>query len=146
MIVTESIEKDEDIDNIQVEINSLKFSQNQTFSSCITGCVKALLETSPAKPSAHIRKWLGILQSYIRTDPEKLQTIKEIETHIVELPCQNSFHIIIKELFDADVVNEEAILEWNSQCENQNLKGLMAQFIEWLEAEDEDSEEESEED
>jgi translation initiation factor eIF-2B subunit epsilon len=121
----EAIEKDEDIDNLQLEINSLKFAHNKGFKDCISGIVKGLVQTSPAKPEAHFRKWLDILERYINTDAERLHTIKELETTISDSALKKSFHVIVKVLFENDVIDDDTILEWEAETTNSEMKGLV---------------------
>jgi len=129
-MVAEAIERDDDVENVKVEINSLKFSANQSFENCITGIVKGILDTAPLKPAGHIKKWKGILEIYVRSELEKSQTIREIESHIQNLSCKSQFNWIVKVLYEADVINEEAIINWYNDTQSEDLKAQMAPFVE----------------
>jgi hypothetical protein len=87
--------------------------------------VKGLVQTSPAKPEAHFRKWLDILERYINTDAERLHTIKELETTISDSALKKSFHVIVKVLFENDVIDDDTILEWEAETTNSEMKGLV---------------------
>lgn len=121
----EAIEKDEDIDTLQLEINSLKFAHNKGFKECITGIVKGLVETSPAKPEGHFKKWQDVLERYINTDAERLHTVRELETVIQDSPLKKYFHVVAKVLYENDVIDDDAILEWEKETTNTELKALV---------------------
>jgi hypothetical protein len=87
--------------------------------------VKGIVQTSPAKPEAHFSKWQDILERYINTDAERLHTMKELETTISDSALKKSFHVIVKVLFENDLIDDDTILEWEAETTNAELKALV---------------------
>jgi hypothetical protein len=113
------IERDEEIDSMQIEINSFKFSQNKDFPDCITGILNGIITSSGGKATDRFEKWSGVLSRYISSESERLHTIKELERILHGSANQNQFHLIIKILYQGDIVDGDCILSWyyGSNCE-----------------------------
>ena len=145
-IISSLILEDESIDIMQVEVNSFKFAHNKTFEDCIAAAIRALVETAPEKIETHFNKWGGVLQRYVNKENEALAVLDELEKTLVGGPFENKYHILVKVLYELEVVEDDVIIEWFSSCENSHLKKLMQPFIAWLEEEsEEESDEESDE-
>ena len=119
------IEREESVDSMQIEINSLKFSQNKDFFTCITGILIGLLDSCSTKLSLHFEKWHQILSRYVSSDAERNYAIKELESLICQRPEQNQFHLIIKVLYANDIIDGECILAWNKNSICEPLKELV---------------------
>ena len=55
-LVLEMIEKEDDVDSVQIEINSLKFSQNKDFFECISGILQGIVFSCNGRLSGHFEK------------------------------------------------------------------------------------------
>ena len=119
------IEREDEPESMQIEINSFKFSQNKDFLTCITGILVGIIESSTGKLSEHYEKWSQILALYISSDAEKLHALKELESLVFERPEQNQFHLIVKVLYESDIVDEDCILAWNQSSNCGYLKQLV---------------------
>ena len=119
------IEREDEPESMQIEINSFKFSQNKDFLTCITGILVGIIESSTGKLSEHFEKWSQILALYISSDAEKLHALKELESLVFERPEQNQFHLIVKVLYESDIVDEDCILAWNQSSNCGYLKQLV---------------------
>mmetsp|Transcript_17929 Transcript_17929/g.49658 ORF Transcript_17929/g.49658 Transcript_17929/m.49658 type:complete len:1022 (-) Transcript_17929:284-3349(-) len=79
------------IENLSIELNSFKFSQNATYSDCASACLLALLrkmEVSPAMSDGKLvtllkakldKFWTGMLQKLCRGVEEELAVVKALE-------------------------------------------------------------------
>lgn len=145
-LVAEMVERDETVESIQIEVNSIKFSQNKDFMECISGILAGLIESSGPKLSLHFEKWTELLGKYACSDLEKKHMLKELERLMTGRPEQGQFHLVVKEIYAADVIDGDCILTWNEECTSDVFKGLMKQFVEWLEEDEEEEDEEDEDD
>mmetsp|Transcript_12795 Transcript_12795/g.26153 ORF Transcript_12795/g.26153 Transcript_12795/m.26153 type:complete len:422 (-) Transcript_12795:195-1460(-) len=89
------------IENLSIELNSFKFSQNATYSDCASACLLALLrkmEVSPAMKDGRLvsllkakldKFWTGMLQKLCRGIEEELAVVKALE-HAATVDQQQS--------------------------------------------------------
>jgi len=80
------------IENLAIELNSFKFSQNATYSDCATACLVSLLrkmEVSPAMSDGRLvsllkskldKFWTGMLQKLCRGIDEEVSILRALET------------------------------------------------------------------
>lgn len=155
------------IDNLRIELNSFKFSQNASFSDCITGVLLAIFDRlkltndiSVAKLvssfKAELKNWGELLKKFCHSVEEEKSIITAIETAAsidgpmgTVLSREPSFRFILQTLHDADILSDEAILSWasirkegDSHGEQKALFNQKAtqQFLEWLEDDSDSSE------
>jgi len=163
------------VENLRIELNSFKFSQNATFSDCVRGAMLAILEriemTSDMSPvklltsfKSELAYWGELLQKLCHGEEEEQSLIMALETaanneHGVSgklLKTEPSFRILLQTLHDEEIVSEEAILAWATLRRDGNSESpqgkLFAQestqeFSVWLEEDsDDDSDEGSDDD
>jgi len=153
------------IENLAIELNSYKFSQNATYSDCTTAAMLAILEqmnitadTSDGKLVADFKSyldhWAPLLQKMsIGLDEEKaiVEALENSATQEGEmgqvLSTGVSFRFLLQTLHDEEIVSEEAILGWAAERRAEAEDSLRAKlfrlkpvqdFLEWLEKETED--------
>lgn len=124
-LVCEMVERDEDVDSMQIEINSFKFSQNKDFFACITGILLGIIESATVKINLHFEKWSQVLDRYISSDAERLHTLKELDRLIGNRAESSQFHLIVKVLYEKETIDEDCILAWDQSCQNEALKDLV---------------------
>lgn len=109
----------------------------------------------------HLQDWRSLLRGFLRNEDDQVELLLTFEEYCSEEgvfancghPCRMVravFLPVLKELYDDELLSEEAILAWASEKEHadesdkQYLK-MAEPFIEWLKtAEEEEEEEESE--
>jgi len=150
------------VDNMKLEINSLKFAYNSSFGDCANAVLRAILSIGVSKdPKNGFSKMLkeavtAELFSNFRTSSEKLDGKMKTQVDLLcaaeaalERPefeaCKGVKHLnqVFYVLYENDVVEEEACLEWEqrggvnvAECEP---------FLKWLKEAESDDESESDE-
>lgn len=163
------------IENLAIELNAFKFSQNATYSDCTMAATLAILDmmtigksTTDGKLVADFKvmldRWAPLLRRFsIGVDEEKaivlgLEKAATADSETGEvLSTGRSFRFLLQTLHDEEIVSEDAILSWAEDrraiddVESPVAKVFALQpvqdFLEWLaESEDEESDEEDEDD
>jgi translation initiation factor eIF-2B subunit epsilon len=154
------------IENLRIELNSFKFSQNATFGDCCSGITLAILENLQltvdigaaalkAKFKNELKKWSELLEKLCRGQEEEVSVIKAAEAAAIAdgvtgevLSREPSFRLILETLYGEDVVSDEAIITWakirrtgNQDSPEGKLfnQKLTQAFLEWIEQEDSSS-------
>jgi len=155
------------IENLRIELNSFKFSQNATFGECVTGAILAIFErlkltsdTSPAKLitsfKAELKHWGELLEKLCHTVEEEKSVIIAVETAATGggvigdiVGKEPAFRFILQTLHSEEIVSEEAIISWAALRRDGNpessqgklfLQTPTQEFLAWIE---EDSESDS---
>ncbi|KAL3649373.1 hypothetical protein CASFOL_005776 [Castilleja foliolosa] len=147
-------------DHIILEVNSLRLSCNLTSTDCASALfysvMKLALDTPHASPGELVKnvasvlaKWRRLLKYYLSSIDDEIEVILKFEEMCLESTKEYStlFVQILHLLYDKDILQEEAILNWASEKEeaDESDKLFLKQaekFIQWL---NEASEEEDEE-
>jgi translation initiation factor eIF-2B subunit epsilon len=140
-MVKNSINSNHSIDNAALELNSLKFACNASFSDCRLAIIKALLSLTDDKNHAATQslwtRWSALLQRFVfSSDPDQLQVL-----NMLSQQCPNlvTFQYIVPVLYQHDVLDGDTICQWHRQSGNS----VLVKFVEWLDADDEDEDGES---
>ncbi|EOD10984.1 hypothetical protein EMIHUDRAFT_459808 [Emiliania huxleyi CCMP1516] len=140
------IEADHTVENVALEVNSLKFAQNRTFADCLQPLLLTLLSSlqlstrtkkeRPREIKRCLKRWGALLGRFVQSQADQdvlLATLISVATESDAL---------------ADVLSEEAILRWASAAEaapcgspTRALLDSAAPFLTWLQEAEEDSEE-----
>ena len=156
------------IENLRIELNSFKFSQNATYADCCKGAIMAVFEKildETESPSAgklvamlkkHLDYWGPLFQSICMGSEEEKAIINGLEIMALgtgksaaALGAEPAFRFVLQTLHDQEIVNEEAVFLWAGERKDEDSdtpRGkLFSQkptqdFLEWLE---EDSDDES---
>ncbi|KAL3616417.1 hypothetical protein CASFOL_039807 [Castilleja foliolosa] len=146
-------------DHIILEVNSLRLSCNLTSTDCASALFYALmklaLDTPHASPGELVKnvttvlaKWRRLLKYYLSSLDDEIEVILKFEEMCLESTKEYStlFVQILHLLYDKDILQEDAILNWASEKEeaDESDKVFLKQaekFIQWL---NEASEEEAE--
>lgn len=144
-----------DLDNIFLEIKSFKFAQDRSFVDCIEAIVPTLMSIAQtdqtnsmeilSRLKQKIEKWTSVLKRCIMGRTEELCMLTAVEKYT--LKDENRalifpiFRYLLQILYDADLTQEETILQWAKDTLHRDLPQdpQVAEFIEWLQ-EDSDSE------
>lgn len=101
--------------------------------------------------------WKVILQQYIRTEHDQLEFLFVAEEHMLQGDVPNrerlaeQYQRLLLILYKYDIVDEEALLSWwrgstNDAELSQSIRDTAQKFIEWMEHDEEDTDEEDGED
>ena len=160
------------IENLAIELNSYKFSQNATFVDVIVGSVQAIIQRLPETTTPkqccidfqnELKHWKPLLQRMAYSIVEEKAIVTTLQTTASTsdvLSKPPAFRFMLQSLFDQEVVTEEAILSWaddqndimkeNPDWMNTPIGKLFLQqhtqdFLQWLE-EDSESDDDSDDD
>ncbi|KAL7464036.1 hypothetical protein ACHAXS_004382, partial [Conticribra weissflogii] len=119
------------VENLRIELNSFKFSQNATYGDCCKGAIMAVIEkileqsenTSSGKLVTSLRKmldyWGPLFKSICMGSEEEKAIIHALETMALGggkaatvLGTEPSFRFVLQTLHDREIVNEDAIFAW----------------------------------
>ncbi|KAI3967405.1 hypothetical protein MKW92_013068 [Papaver armeniacum] len=147
------------LDDVKTEVTSLRLAYNMTQLNCagavFSSVMKLALQTPYGTKGALFRNvvsiittWRDLLRHYIHSTDEQIESIMRFEEM-----CSDSardfapmFENILHELYNKDVLDEEAILLWASEKDGADASDRVfvnkaQNFIKWLkEAEVEDEE------
>ena len=153
------------IENLAIELNSFKFSQNATYSDCTIAATMAILERMNitkditdgklvADFKSSLEHWAPLLQKMsIGLEEEKAIVLAVERCAIAEgtemgevLSSGMSFRFLLQTLHDEEIVSEEAILDWAKErnAEGDTARGRLFRlkpvqdFLEWLQEESEE--------
>jgi translation initiation factor eIF-2B subunit epsilon len=157
------------VENLRIELNSFKFSQNATYSDCCKGAIMAVLDKilektdspSPGKLVASLKKmleyWGPLFQSICMGAEEEKAIIHALEIMAIgvgksalALGTEPAFRFVLQTLHDQEIVNEEAIFDWAAERKEEGTdtpRGKLffqkptQDFLEWLEEESDDESE-----
>ncbi|XP_073310206.1 uncharacterized protein [Primulina huaijiensis] len=137
-------------DHVILEVNSLRLSYNLTSSDCagalFYGMMKLALDTPHnslgelvKNVASVITKWNRLLKYYLPSLDEEIEVILKFEEMCLESTKEYApvFEQILPILYDKDILQEEAILNWAAEKEeaDESDKVLLKQaekFIQWL--------------
>lgn len=155
--VTRAIENNHDIDTALLELNTLRMSMNVTYHDVRSVTTQALVNKivdfittgtlTPQEAATKIfTKW-GIMFKRQVFSPEEevdlLNIVEEKSSVLDKAYNQIVLFLGVKSFYDMEVVEEENILKWWNDGENDEVRTLAAKFIIWLqEADEEDSDDE----
>jgi len=160
------------IENLAIELNSFKFSQNASYADCTMSAMLAILEKMEVTSSMKAGKLVAALKSQLQywgpllqkmsigLDEEKgiILALEKAATSggdmQLTLSSQPNFRFVLQTLHDEEILSEEAILSWAAERHDEPsddaVSNLFNQqptqdFLEWLEEEDDSDDEDSDE-
>ncbi|KAM7476945.1 hypothetical protein LguiB_024188 [Lonicera macranthoides] len=137
-------------DHIVLEVNSLRLSYNMTSVDCASALfysmMKLALDLPHSSPSDLLKnagnvmtKWHKLLKYYLPSIDEEIEVIMKFEEMCLESAKEYSslFVQILHLLYDKDIIQEEAVLNWAAEKEgaDESDKVFVKQsekFIQWL--------------
>jgi len=151
------------MDNVSLEITSLKLSYNKTFGDCANAALHALLKLGLKENPTNLTvgfkhvlamdggQWKDLLEKYLRsagnldgkqkTQVELICSLEQAFTGPGSAPIDQMSAIMLELYNEHDLLDEDCILAWAEANETAG-KGACKGFLQWLE----DAEEESDED
>ena len=164
MDICMEFEETSPMENLAIELNSYKFSQNATYSDCTMASILAILEKMQITPemsdgklisslNSKLNFWAPLLQKMSISTVEEQSIIFGLEraattTLKEKLATGPSFRFLLQTLHDKEVLSEEAILAWKEERLAEDAESPLGklfhlsaiqEFLEWLEEEEEDS-------
>ncbi|KAG7663627.1 GCD6 [[Candida] subhashii] len=159
--VSRAIENNHDIDTALLELNTLRMSMNVTYHEVRTVTSEALLNKiedfvstdtlSPQEAATKIfTHWGPMFKRQVFSPEEQVDLLEIFEDKITTAGKPHGkivLFLAVKTLYDLDILEEENILEWwNKTSGETEVRQLTSKFVTWLqEADEEESEEESDE-
>ncbi|KAJ9185907.1 hypothetical protein P3X46_005483 [Hevea brasiliensis] len=148
------------VDDIILEMNSLRLSYNMTSADCAGAIFYAMMKLALETPhpaagelyknvASIVSTWQKLLKFYAREIDDQIEVILKFEEMCLESAKEFSptFSQILHLLYDKDILEEDAILRWadekkDAEESDKVFVNQSEKFIQWLK---EASEEESEE-
>lgn len=146
-----------DVDTIALEVNSLKLAYERSYSDALVALVRALTAlirkrhaTSAAKKQwgavqSDLGKWQALIARFAAGDGPAAQRSMADEIACLLRGDGKLCMYVMRVLYDADVLEEDAILGWAGEERKAVESGASSalldatmEFIEWLEEEDEE--------
>lgn len=161
------------VENLAIEMNSYKFSQNANYSDCTMAATLAILENMAINTGVSAGKLVSALKHQLEHWSPLLQRMSigmEEEKSIVlalesaatsggamgdTLSKPPTFRFLLQTLHDEEIVGEEAILSWAEERRKDDIEQPRAKlflqqptqdFLEWLQEESDDDDEEDSDD
>ncbi|CAG8673123.1 7222_t:CDS:2, partial [Cetraspora pellucida] len=135
-----------------LELNTLRMASNTTFHDLRVSVIPTILgqiniDNFLTSTEEILDKWGPLIGKLIHSKQDQIDTLYILQGHCAKTQHHSKlFAPTIKKLYFLDVLDEDAILEWNSSDltdddpSKSNIKKRVAPFIKWLEeAEVEDS-------
>jgi len=161
------------VENLAIELNSFKFSQNASYSDCTMAALLAVLEKMNINPELSAGKlvaslknslehWAPLLRKMSIGLEEEKSLILALELAATgggpmgdTLTKEPYFRFMLQTLHDQEVVSEDAILLWATERRAEDkgsATGLIfnqqptQDFLDWLEEDDDDESDDEESD
>ncbi len=161
------------IENLRIELNSFKFSQNASFSDCVSGVMMTIVERmkltddiSAAKLvssfKSGLNKWAELLEKLCFGLEEEVSVIKTIEKLATSggtigniLSREPSFRFMLQTLHGEDIISDEAVLSWANLRREESKDTVVGklfnqkhtqEFLEWIEEESSDDDSDDDDD
>lgn len=161
--VERAMENNHDLDTALLELNTLRMSMNVTYHEVRQATVLAMVkrivhfvstDTLNVKEAAAkiFNDWGALFKRQVFTQEEQqdlAQIIQETCANVDQEYNQVVLFIALRQLYEKDIIEEDNILKWwESEASSESevlrqVRGLTAQFVEWLQDAEEESEEES---
>jgi len=154
--IQRAIDEDHQIDNLRLELKTLKLTfEHRTFSDmgCVALCklLKTAASSGGADPMAMAKlvgKWAPMLKGYVIAYDEQMGLLSALLKFFEENPSLvPSLIHVLNGLYTLDIVEEDAILAWRSKADDSQKKILQSceAFFNWLEGAEEDDDEDDDE-
>lgn len=115
------------INNLVMEIKSLKMSDNMKYSDCVEAVIPPLLDLTNqdsvegtqlvALLQSTLNKWKSIIKDFVFDKEDSFTLIRATEIYCAKHAKFNSaFHIIMQLYFKLEVLTEEQIIAWNDNA------------------------------
>ena len=163
--VKRAMASDHTVDNLALEINSLKFAQNRTFADCVRAMVPALLgepslSTGSKKERVAVlkkmaKRWLKpLLARFIQSNADRSALLESsVSACAPSEALLENFEQLLHLLYDDDLLPEETILGWAEEAEGadegddeKKCFDSAKNMIDWLRSDDDDEEDDEEDD
>lgn len=137
-------------DNVILEVNSLRLSYNLATADCAGALFYSMMKSALSAPHPSpsdlvknavmvITNWKKLLKYYLTSIDEEIEVILKFEEMCLESVKEYStvFVQILHLLYDKDIIQEEAILNWASEKEGADETDKLfvkqaEKFIQWL--------------
>ncbi|KAG6557805.1 hypothetical protein Mapa_000572 [Marchantia paleacea] len=151
-------------DHVVLEVSSLKLAEDRSFSDCAGAMFRALLNLATERPHTTSREllqnsrqvvvqWGPLLRRFLKSQDDEMEVLLVFEEICIEDNKEFApiFASVLQELYDKDVISEEAIIAWASEKQqaDESDKVFVKQcerFIQWLEEASEEDEDDEDED
>ena len=139
-IINDALDDSIDIDNICIAIKSRKFAYDKTFFDCVKHIIRCILDRKFTLKNIKndFSKLSAILKKIIQSEDqvEIIWSVQEyFDLHNIER--LDIFPFIVHHLYELELIDEDSILEWAIQQEENNLYLLACdKLIKWLKTDD----------
>ncbi|KAL2622317.1 hypothetical protein R1flu_002522 [Riccia fluitans] len=151
------------VENVVLEVNSLKLADDRSFSDCAGAMFRALLNLAAQEPQTTsgellqntrqiVVQWGSLLRRFLKHQDDEMEVLLVFEEICTEDNKEYApiFASVLQELYDKDVISEEAIIAWASEKQHADESDKIfvkqcEKFIQWLQEASEEEEEDEDE-
>ncbi|CDS06747.1 hypothetical protein LRAMOSA09274 [Lichtheimia ramosa] len=159
--IDRSLHENHTVETTALEITGLRMSHNGTYDQVREVMIPMLLDSADISKNAAgnvramLKKWSSLITKVTHGREDQVHVLRLFQKHCAENEQLNRLFLgILQVLYDLDVVEEDSILKWYATDASKSgsaaelaLRERASKFINWLqEAEEESSEEDSDED
>ncbi|TPX75512.1 hypothetical protein CcCBS67573_g03213 [Chytriomyces confervae] len=143
--IERAFEENHTIDNVALELNTVKFAENLEFHDIRFTAVLTILNlvSNAATLTTTMTRWGQLLQRFVTDEEEQLDLLEILEAHCAEVETHAKLYgKILQCFYEMDICDEEVILQWSKQT-TTSIHASAKAFITWLEEAEEESESDS---
>ncbi|PAV62411.1 hypothetical protein WR25_08556 [Diploscapter pachys] len=133
----------ERMENLKLEINSLRFANNVPWEDVLKLSVLAMLSFQQAHTLNDLKKffcrWSHFFTSLYKRSDQQVQILTAFETKLKDSSAESpwlspkAITVLIHYLYELDLLEDDAILIWFDELEHVELKKEMQKIVDWLE-------------
>jgi len=152
-IVHSSIAEQHSVDNVVLEMNSLKYAYNTGFIDCAEVILHTLLDQCKDEKKEKLlpaiqkvlKSWCILVAKFVTNEDEEVDLIWALQEYCEQSGKENYkplFSLILHTLYSEETVNEDAIWKWveEQKGKDQSFLESCKNFLDWLKESEEDSE------
>ncbi|KAI8617025.1 nucleotide-diphospho-sugar transferase [Chytriomyces sp. MP71] len=144
--IERAFEENHTIDNLALELNTLKFAENLEFHDIRLMAVPTILSLvkDVASLATALRRWAPLLGRFATDEEEQMDLLKIIEEHCAANESHAALHgKVIHGLYNMDILDEEVIVDWYTNEATTPLNESVRAFMTWLQEAEEESDSDS---
>ncbi|KAJ3092387.1 hypothetical protein HK100_006953 [Physocladia obscura] len=142
--IERAFEENHTIDNLALELNTLKFADNLEFHDIRLTALPSVLSlvTDGKTLSTVVKRWGALLQRFAQDAEDQVDLLRILVEHCERPGNEEHAKLFVKVLmafYEADICTEDGIFAWFKKQDVGRMKDAAQPFIKWLEEAEEES-------
>ncbi|KAJ3410454.1 hypothetical protein HDV05_003716 [Chytridiales sp. JEL 0842] len=143
-----AFEENHTVENLVLELNTLKFAANLDFHDLRLKTVPALLNL--VKPGLTVKdvinRWGGALAKFVIEPEDQMDVLRIVEDHCAINEAHSKLILqILQAFYQKDIVEEEVIIKWY-KISTSKIRDMAKPFVDWLQQAEEESDDDDDDD